>query len=99
MSQDLQPRRLPKRVPERQVTSEAQAESEAFYQRCRAIFDRVCPELIADHYNWYIIIEPDTGDYVIDQDDMTALQKLREKQPTGKVMTMRLNETGTCGRI
>ena len=97
-------RGVPRRLPERQEISTEEkarrkAESEARYQRCRVIFEQVRPELIADHYNWYIIIEPDSGDYVIDKDEMVALQKMREKLPKGKVITMRLNETGTCGRI
>jgi hypothetical protein len=95
---------VPRRLPERQEISTEEkarrkAESEALYQRCRAIFERVRPELIADHYNWYIIIEPDSETYAIDRDEMIAIKKLRAKQPQGKVMIMRLNETGTCGRI
>ncbi|HAA27445.1 MAG TPA: hypothetical protein DCE56_06860 [Cyanobacteria bacterium UBA8553] len=100
---DGKPRRLPKRFPTRQTSSaekaRRQAESDAFYQRCRAIFERVCPELIEEHYNWYIIIEPDSKDYSIDLDEMVAIQKMREQHPQRKVMIMRLNETGTCGRI
>lgn len=97
------PRRLPKRFPTRQKSSEekarCQAESDAFYQRCRAIFERICPKLIEEHYNWYIIIEPDSEDYAIDSDEMVAMQKMREQHSQGKVMIMRLNGTGTCGRI
>jgi hypothetical protein len=42
------------------------AENEAFSKRCRVIFDRVYPELVAEHYDWSIMIEPDSGDYFID---------------------------------
>ncbi|MBD0346765.1 MAG: hypothetical protein ICV63_18455 [Coleofasciculus sp. Co-bin14] len=100
---DGKPRRLPKRFPTRQISSEEkarrQAESDVFYQRCRTIFERVRPQLIEEHYNWYIIIEPDSEDYAINSDEMVAIQKMREQHPQGKVMIMRLNETGTCGRI
>ncbi|NES24550.1 MAG: hypothetical protein F6K41_37995, partial [Symploca sp. SIO3E6] len=34
------------------------AEGEAFAQRCRAIFDQVYPELVKEHYDWFIHIEP-----------------------------------------
>ena len=62
--------------PEKQLSPEAKARIEAeeavFYQRCRKIFDRVQPELIKDHYDWFIIIEPDSGEYVIHEDDIGA---------------------------
>ena len=104
MSLNWKPRHVPKQVSQcPTLTSEEKArrgaESESFYQHCRAIFERVCSELIQEYYNWYIVIEPDSGDYFIDEDDMVAFQKIREKYSKEKVMTMRLNETGTCGRI
>jgi len=97
------PRRVPFRASVREISPETkarlEAEREARYQQARAIFERVRPEVIADRYNWYITIEPNSEDYFIDKDHMIALQKLREKHPQGKVVTFRLNETGTCGTI
>lgn len=75
------------------------AENEAFGKRCQVIFDRVYPELVANHYDWAIIIEPDSGDYFIDQDPEVAFQRAQQKYPTARMLEMRLNETGTCGRI
>jgi hypothetical protein len=75
------------------------AEDEAFDRRCEEIFQRVYPELVAEHYNWFIHIEPDSGDYFIDSDEEISFQKARQKHPKAKLMAMRLNETGTCGRI
>jgi len=75
------------------------AERRAFAQRCRAILDRVAPELIAQHYDWSIMIEPDSGDYFIDPDPEVAFQKAKQKYPMAVIMEMRLNETGTCGKI
>jgi hypothetical protein len=75
------------------------AEEEAFGKRCREIFNRVYPELVADHYDWFILIEPDSGDYFIDPNHEVALQKARQKHPTAEILAMCLNETGTCGRI
>ena len=75
------------------------AESEAFEQRCRAIFERVLPQLIEQHYGWYISVEPDSGDYFIDPDEEVCFKKIRQKHPNARIMAMRLNETGTCGRI
>ena len=69
--------------PERTISPEEkakrQAELEAFRQRCRPIFERLRPELIKDHYNWFIVIEPESEDYFLDRDRMTALPWLRTK--------------------
>ncbi|MFK0732962.1 MAG: hypothetical protein ACFKPT_07570 [Gloeotrichia echinulata GP01] len=89
--------------PERQLSPEdkarRKAESEVFAQRCRVIFDSVKPELIQEHYDWFIVIEPDSGDYFIDVDENVAREKAREKHPEKKRLIMRLNETGACGQI
>ena len=45
------------------------------------------------------MIEPESGDYFIDPDPEVAFQKAKEKHPTARILEMRLNETGTCGRI
>lgn len=75
------------------------AETDAFYKRCRPIFDRVQPELIKDHYNWFIVIEPDSGDYFIDVDEEICNEKARQKYPDACLGIFRLNETGACGRL
>lgn len=76
------------------------AESHAFAERCRQIFSRqVSPELTANHYDWAIMIEPESGDYFIDRDREVAFQKALQKHPKARIMEMRLNETGACGRI
>lgn len=89
--------------PDRQFSSEERAkrkaESHAFAERCRAIFYRVKPELIDDHYDWFMVIEPDSGDYFIDPDKAIAKQKAREKHPDAMFLIKRLNESGCCGKI
>lgn len=75
------------------------AESEAFYKRCRAIFEQVCPELIEEHYGWYISVEPDSGEYVIDIDKETARKKAHQNHPDKIHCLFCLNETGATGRI
>ncbi|MBD6620297.1 hypothetical protein FNW02_32070 [Komarekiella sp. 'clone 1'] len=89
--------------PERQLSPEEKAqrkaEDEVFYQRCRVIFNRVQPELIKDHYDWFIVIEPNNGDYIIDYDETVARQKARDQFGDTLRLMMRINETGTCGRI
>jgi hypothetical protein len=75
------------------------AEDDAFGQRCEAIFAQVAPELMAEHYGWSIIIEPNSGDYFINHDPEVCFQKAKQKHPTAVLMEMCLNETGACGRI
>lgn len=69
--------------------------------RCRAIFERVRPELIDEYYNWFIAIEPDSREYLIDPKLEGLLQKVRSRYANTdvKLTTFRLNETGTCGQI
>ncbi len=76
-----------------------EAEKNARCKKARGFFEQVAPQLIDDHYNWFIIIEPNSGDYFIDPEEEVAYQKAREKYPSGWVVTFRLNETGACGRI
>lgn len=75
------------------------AEREVFHQRCGKIFDRVRPELIKEHYGWYIAIEPDSGDYFIDKDKELAHQKAIDKYTNIRHCVFCLNETGATGRI
>ena len=74
-------------------------ERNARCQKARIVFDKVCPQLINEHYNWFIVIEPNSGDYFVDADENAAEKRAREKCPTGWLVTFRLNETGACGRI
>lgn len=96
------PRRLPRLVSHGETpeeTSKQPAELEVFDQRCYQIFAQVSAELIENHYNWFIIIEPDSGDYFMDEDELVAFQKACEKYPQAILGFFRLNETGICGKI
>jgi hypothetical protein len=75
------------------------AEKNARCQKARRHFEQVYSQLIDEHYNWFITIEPNSGDYFIDPNIEVAEKKARQKYPSGWVVTFRLNETGTCGRI
>ncbi|NMG07646.1 hypothetical protein [Brasilonema sp. UFV-L1] len=96
-------RRRGRIFPERTLSPEELAkrkvEREAFHQRCRAIFERVRPELIDRHYGWYIAVEPDSGDYFIDEDNMQAHRKALQKYPNADHCVFCLNEDGATGRI
>jgi hypothetical protein len=97
------PTQLGRIFPQYQLSPEEKAkrkaEQEAFYQRCPPIFERIRSELNENYYNWFIVIEPNSQEYFIDIDEMSVLQKVRQKYPVGTTMMFRLNETGTCGRI
>lgn len=97
------PRRRGRLFPEYTLPPEElarrEAEKNARVRRYREIFAQVSPQLLQDYYDWFIIIEPKSGDYFIDPDEELALQKARQKHPRGMVGIMRLNETGTCGKI
>ncbi|WP_016949015.1 hypothetical protein [Anabaena sp. PCC 7108] len=98
-----QPARRGRIFPELTISPEElarrKAEDEVFYQRCRAIFDRVRSEYIESHYGWYIGIEPNSGEYFLAQDNIQAHKKVLEKYPNAKNYVFCLNETGTTGRI
>lgn len=79
-----------------------EVESKSFRQRCEVIFKRVQPKLIKTHYkhnNWYIAFEPDSGDYFIDRDELTAVKMSRNQHPNSPVFIFQINETGVAGTI
>ncbi len=76
-----------------------QAEKDTRYQRYQEIFVQASPQLIEEHYNRFMVIEPNSGDYFIDPDEEAAIQKARQKYPCGMLGVHRINETGICGRI
>ena len=69
--------------------------------RCREIFERLRPELIGEYYNWFIAIEPDSGEYLIDRKFLGIIEKVKEQYSDGdmRLTIFCLNERGTCGRI
>jgi hypothetical protein len=74
-------------------------EREEFRKRCQVIFDQVKPDLMQTHYNWYITIEPNSGEYFINKDEFSGAQSAHEKYPGAELYTFRINETGVCGTI
>ncbi len=75
------------------------AQQEAFYQRCKLIFDRLQPDLIKTHYNWYMTVEPESGDYFLDKDEIVAINMSRQKHPNAPFFLFRINATGVSGTI
>ena len=75
------------------------AERSELRQLCKVIFNRLQPESIETHYNWYMTIEPDSGNYIVEQDKMALIQKVRQAYPNTKTFLFRINETGVSGTI
>jgi hypothetical protein len=103
---DTKPTRTARRgriFPEIQWTEEQKAQREArreaFYERCKPIFDKVKAEFIETHYNWYVAVEPDSQEYFIDKDLEVVSSRCREKHPDKLHYAFRINETGACGTI
>jgi hypothetical protein len=68
---------------------------------CREVFERIRPELIDNHYNWFIAVDADTGNYLLDSQLQGLLEQLRKNYTdlNAKVTIFRLNENGACGKI
>jgi len=79
--------------------SQWKAEQASIYQHCKAIFEQLNPELMQNYYNWYIAIDPVSGDYVIDADIEAATKKARQQHLDSIPCLFRINETGVCGTI
>lgn len=79
--------------------TEWKAERQAFKERCQSIFEQLQPQLIKTHYNWYMAVEPESGEYFLDQDAFFVADKAHQKYPNAKLHVFRINETGVCGRI
>lgn len=95
--------RQDRRFAQRQLSPEEKAQQEIelkeIERRSQEIFERIKPELIKDYYDWFMAIEPDSGDYFIDEDEDVALQKAREKYPNAWCAIFCINETGACCRV
>ncbi|MDY6783853.1 MAG: hypothetical protein SW833_15140 [Cyanobacteriota bacterium] len=96
-----QDKRFPKRAAPPEEIAKRRAERRELGLRCREIFEQIRPELIEEHYNWFVAIDPDTGDYLIDPKFLGIIEKIRDRygETDAMLTTFRLNERGTCGRI
>jgi len=97
----LRARISPERTTPPEELARRAAERTTLGLRCRAIFERIRPELISEYYNWFIAIEPDSEKYLVDQKFLGIIQKVKEHytDPDVRLTIFCLNETGTCGRI
>lgn len=92
--------------PEYQSTPESRtkriAQREELGKQCRQIFEQIRPQLMSTHYNWFIAIDAETGNYLLDEKFDCLMQKVKVNyRSNGKVRltAFRLNEDGYCGLI
>lgn len=55
-----------------------------------------------NHYNWFIAIDAETGNYLLDAQFDGLIQKVKSDYPANgqvKLTVFRLNEKGYCGLI
>jgi len=62
-----------------------------------AMFDRqVRPALRPEDHGKYVAIDVETGDYEIDEDDYTAVTRLRSRKPAADIWPMQAGFPTTC---
>ncbi len=74
-----------------------EVEREVFRQHCQTVLKQIRPDLIGQDN--YIVIEPNSGDYFIDKDEIVALKQANKKYSLTQLYSLRLNETEANGRI
>ncbi|KAF3888331.1 MULTISPECIES: hypothetical protein [Nostocales] len=73
---------------------------QALEERCRPLFERLRSTLRETHPNWFIAIDPDTEDYLLDPTLRGLTQKISQVHTGNSIrMIFRINDTGTCGRL
>ncbi len=61
-------------------------------KRCYPIFERLMSELLDRYRNWLVVIEPESQEYFLGQDDLEVLARARKKHPSGLFFAYRLSE-------
>jgi hypothetical protein len=61
-----------------------------YVARARVIYDSLLNELAGNYPSWYVAIEPDSGDYLINADKDLAQQSARQKHPGRLICTFQL---------
>jgi hypothetical protein len=68
----------------------------AYIARARTIYDSKSKELTSNYPNWYIAIEPDSGEYFLNADKKLAQQSARQKHPGRLICTFQLIPVEHC---
>lgn len=76
-----------------------EAEKAELDRVCYPIFERLYAELGERYQNWVVMIEPESEDYFLGQDDHEVLTRARKKYPKGKFFGYRLSENPTVDTL
>lgn len=100
LSQPRRSRIVPPTPTDPEVIQREQEAQQALEEQCRPVFERLRPTLRETYPNWFIAIDPDTEDFLVDPTLRGLTVKISQTRK-GKTIPMifRLNDTGTCGRI
>lgn len=52
-----------------------ETEQKARFERCYPIFKKLRSELMTNYHNWYLTIEPETGEYFLSRDRLSNLKQ------------------------
>lgn len=69
-----------------------QLSAEELDDACWPIFQRLMHELGDRYENWLVVIEPNSSDYFLGQDDHEVLARARKRHPHGSFFAYRLNK-------
>ena len=64
---------------------------EELEKKCGPIFERLMEELGERYQNWLVVIEPETEEYFLGQDDYETLSRARKKHPKAVFFTYRMS--------
>jgi hypothetical protein len=65
-----------------------------YIARSRKIYDKISPDLSKNYPGWYLVIEPDSGDYFLNADSYLAKNDARQKHPKRLFCTFKLIASG-----
>ncbi len=76
----------------RQYTNEFSSfkASPGYIARARLIYNNLCSDLSNNHQEWYVAIEPESGEYFINANKKVAQREARIKHPTRLICTFQL---------
>ncbi len=61
-------------------------------QKCWPVFERLLTELGDRYRDWLVVIEPESQEYFLGQDDYEILARARKKHPRAVFFTYRLSD-------
>jgi hypothetical protein len=65
-----------------------------YIARSRKIYDNIYPDLSKNYPGWYVVIEPDSGDYFLNADSYLAKNEARQQHPKRLFCTFKLIASG-----